>query len=405
MIKQNRRISLASAKVCTGCMVCADACRHKALNMLTGADGHKYPQVNVELCIACGACEKACPVQNRMLYGTNQGCSEPWAAWSVDKQLITQSASGGVFAAIATHVLQRGGYVAGAVCTGKDVKHIVIDNCKDLHRLQGSKYQQSDTSGVYKQVKKLLIDENTVLFSGTGCQVAALLQYLGKKYDRLLTIDLICAGVPSSLVMSRFCQEERMVPEHIRWRDKENGWQHGLQLTITANGLEEKWKTQNCFFGGGFLSGMTSRWSCYNCRFTGTDRQSDLTIGDYWGCREWKEQWYDGVSVLIVHSAAGKVLVENSRLATRPTTWEDCTRKNPRIILGQSPMLCCLVERHFVSWAFKHLGYKSLKKIYAGGNIRKSDFLWLPYKIFKILRWKLIQRVTKKRVKAILNHL
>lgn len=403
MTKQDKKPLLASIKECTGCMVCADTCRHEALKMQTDIDGHKYPVVDVEKCIACGACERVCPVKCGMRYGINLGKSIPLAAWCTDKKLITNSASGGVFAAVAAYILRTGGYVAGATWMG-GVKHIVIDSIKDLHRLQGSKYLQSDIGGVYRQIKKLLIDGNTVLFSGTACQVAALLQYLGKKYDHLFTIDLICAGVPSSLVMSRFCKEENMIPEHIRWRDKENGWQHGLQLTITTNGLKKRWKTKNCFFGGGFLGGMTNRWSCYNCRFVGVDRLADLTIGDYWGCREWKEQWYDGVSVLIIHSTSGKKLVENSKLTTQTTNWKDCIRENPRIVLGQKPMRWLFLERRIVPWAFKHLSYESLKKIYAG-NIRKNDLLWLPYKIFKVLRWQLMQRITERRVKAILKQL
>lgn len=404
MKKQNTEPHLASRKECTGCMACADACRHGALRMVTGADGHFYPQVDPNVCIGCGACEKVCPVQSGMPYGANRGKSKPFAAWAVDKELLSNSASGGVFAAIATHILENGGYVAGAVSTGDDVKHIVIDSCAQLHLLQGSKYLQSDTRGVYKEVKKLLVAGNTVLFSGTGCQVAGLLCFLGKKYDRLFTIDLICAGVPSRLVMSRFCKEEKLSPEYIRWRDKEDGWQHGLRLTITSEGVKKRWKRQNCFWWGGFLGGMTNRYSCYDCRFSGADRKADLTIGDYWGCKDWKEQWHDGVSVVIVHSGAGQALIESSRLETRSTTWQDCTRENPRIVLGKRPVRWMLVERRIVPWAFKHLGYGALQKIYAG-NIRRNDFLWLPYKVFKLVRWRLMQRLTNKHGSKILKNL
>jgi len=404
-MKQDKGPLLASIKECTGCMACADACRHGALKMQAGDDGHWYPMVDTDHCISCGACEKVCPVQNRVLYGVNCGRSYPMAAYCADKELIMQSASGGVFAAVATYVLQSGGYVVGAVSEGKEVRHIVIDSCADLIRLQGSKYLQSNTRGIYRQVKALLIKGHTVLFSGTGCQIAALRQFLGGgEIDRLFTIDLVCAGVPSNLLMSRFCKEEKLEPEYIRWRDKENGWRDGMQLRITSNGMEMRWKTQNCFLFGGFLGGMTSRWSCYNCRFTGTDRKADLTIGDYWGCGFWKDRQYDGVSVLVVHSDAGKELVEKSGVVTKLTTWKECTKKNPRIVLGERPFRWMLIERRIISWAFKHLGYDSLKKIYAG-DVKKNDLLWLPYILFKFVRWKLTSFVTNKRVKGILNHL
>ena len=400
---QKDKPDLASIRECTGCMSCADACRQEAIKMQIHDDGHIYPIVDSEKCISCGACEKVCPIQNKMPYSSNLCRSNPFAAWCTDEEMILKTASGGIFAAIAKYILSIGGYVVGATSVGEKVKHIVISSLHDLHLLQGSKYLQSNTTGIYHDVKKLLLDGKTVLFSGTGCQVAALLQFLGKKYECLYTIDLICAGVPSSLVMSRFCKEEGIQPEQIRWRDKENGWQHGLQLSIMHNGLIDKYKTQNCFFWGGFLGGLTSRWSCYNCHFAGTDRMSDITIGDYWGCPDWKEQWFNGVSVMIVHSEAGKKLTELSEITVKPTTWNDCVKGNPRIVLGERPLRGLLIERRYLSWAFTNLSYKTLKKIYAG-NINKKDLLWLPYKLFKRLRWMVASRISSKRVFRVLKN-
>lgn len=398
--------ALAPVKACTGCMACADACHRKALQMLVQTDGHWYPVVDSNACIGCGACERACPIQNHLAYSENRGKSTPLAAWTTDKEMISRSASGGIFAAIASYVLSIGGYVSGAVSTGKEVKHIVINDIKDLPLLQGTKYLQSNTSGVYQQVKKLLIAGNTVLFSGTGCQVGGLLQFLGKKYDNLYTIDLICAGVPSSLVMTRYCEEELSAPPvRIRWRDKEKGWQHGLQLTITTEKEQIKPKTSSCFFGGGFLGGMTSRWSCYNCQFAGSDRLSDFTIGDYWGVPErLKAQWHDGVSVLIVHSEKGKELLEKCKIATHPTSWQECVRCNPRILLGYRPLHKVHLERRLLAWNFQHLPYAALKKIYAG-YIERKEILWLPYKVIKFIRWKMTQNIINRRVKNILKKL
>lgn len=397
----DRRIpTLASRKECTGCMACAEACVSKAIRMVLHNDGHWYPEVNAEKCSRCHVCEKACPVCSDMAYGQNGGKSIPLAAWAIDKKLIKNSASGGVFAAMAFHILSDGGYVVGAISDGSRVKHIVTDKMEDLPRLQGSKYLQSDMSGIYCRVKQLLKTGATVLFSGTGCQVAGLLQFLRKPYDNLYTVDLICAGVPSSLIMSRFCKEEHLRPEVIRWRDKENGWQHGLQLTIISGGETIKWKTQNCFFGGGFLEGLTYRWSCYNCRFAGTDRLSDFTIGDYWGCKECREQWHDGISVLVVHSFKGKSLMKQCSIETRLTSWEDCCGSNPRLIIGDAPFAWSLFERKIISWAFQHLNYKTLKILYAG-EIKRTDVIWLPYKIFKRFRWKLSQCLMKFKIKSI----
>ena len=386
-------------------MACADACRHGALAMSLRADGHWYPEVNAAACVGCGLCERACPARNGLAYGSTDGKSVPLAAWATDKDLIRRSASGGVFAAVTLYVLSTGGYVAGAVSAGREVRHIVTNKTEDLPLLQGTKYLQSDTRGAYRDVKRLLALGETVLFSGTGCQVGGLLQYLGKAYDNLFTIDLICAGVPSSLVMSRYCEEEKISPKSIRWRDKENGWKHGLQLTVTTEKGQYKPETAGCFFGGGFLGGMTARWSCYNCRFTGTDRLSDFTIGDYWGApKTFEPQWHDGVSVLVVHTEKGKALLAECGVETKSTTWRESVRCNPRILLGTRPLSWANWERRLLSWNFRHLSYATLKKLYAS-NIRKNDVLWLPYKVFKFLRWRIAQSLTTRRVNKILKTL
>lgn len=404
MIDKKFKPSLASEMECSGCMACIDACHHSALSVEVGSDGHYYPHFLVEKCVQCGACEKVCPIKADIKYGENIGISEPFGVWSRDKELSRQSASGGAFAAIAAYVLGKGGYVVGAISEGDTVKHVIINSLDQLWMLQGSKYIQSNISGIYREVKKLLVSGKQVLFTGTGCQVAALLCFLKKKYNNLFTIDLICAGVPSRLLITRFCEEEKVKPLMIRWRDKENGWQHGLQLTILSSNSSKKCKTENCFFGGGFLGNLTSRYSCYNCKFTGTDRKSDLTIGDFWGCQNWKEQQYDGISLLIVHSSAGKELMRKSNLEVNKVTWRECISFNPRIVTGKNPLRWTLIERSMINFFFQKLSYKTLNKVYAG-SVKRSDLLWLPYKILTNIRWRLTNLLVKRKINKILKKL
>lgn len=396
------KLNIATRKQCTGCMACADACAKGALKIIVADDGHFYPQWNKEACVDCGLCEKCCPVTNHITDKIDVKESKPYAAWTTNEVLIKNSASGGVFAALAKYVLDAGGTVIGAASKGREVRHIAIDKIENLPLLQGSKYLQSNTQGIYKQVRSLLKDGKKVLFSGTGCQVGGLLSFLGKKYDNLITVDLVCAGVPSSFVMQRFCKEEKIEPKTIRWRDKENGWKHGLQLTLWTDNEIIKPKTATCFFWGGFLGGMTHRYSCFDCLFCGKERLSDITIADYWGVKGFDHQQYNGISVLIVHTDKAANLCERCELELHPTSWEDCIRKNPRIVNGHRPCQWMNFERKFVPYAFKHFSYATLQKIYAG-NISSRDWLWLPYKIFKFCRWKISGWTVSNQTKKILK--
>ena len=87
------------------------------------------------------------------------------------------------------------------------VAHILVDNKKDLGRLRSSKYVQSTTDFVYREVEKYLKAGRQVLFSGCGCQVGGLYGFLGKDYDNLFTIDLMCHGGPSPKVFQKYLKE------------------------------------------------------------------------------------------------------------------------------------------------------------------------------------------------------
>lgn len=397
-------IVLASKEECTGCLACIDICSKKAINRCVGDDGHQYVRIDDSLCVECGLCEKACPVTFQYVYQIKNDSykSKPYAAWNTNDEQRLQSASGGVFAALASYVISLGGYVCGAISEGKCVRHVIIDNLADLPRLQGSKYLQSNTEGVYRQIRELLKHDKYVLFSGTGCQVGGLLSFLRKPYSKLITVDLVCAGVPSQYLMDKLCMEEKISPSIIRWRDKESGWKHGLQLTVnTCEGDIIKLKTQNSFFWGGFLGGNTNRLSCYNCRFCGTDRQADFTIADYWGIKEYPEQHFKGVSILIIHSEKAKGIANSCSIEMHETNWRDCIRNNPRIVYGKRRMT---VERRILPFAIKNLSYPVMKKLYAN-MIGSHDYLWFPYKVFKFVRWKYTGYCLKKQITHILDNL
>ena len=135
------------------------------------------------------------------------------------------SSSGGAFTLISNYILEKGGYVCGAAFVGQNVKHIIIDKKEDMYKLRGSKYVQSDTNTVYSQIKDLLNRDKFVLFTGTPCQVAGLNSYLGKDYDNLLTMDLICHGIPSPLVWEKYLKAlaKGRTVNNVTFRNKKYG--------------------------------------------------------------------------------------------------------------------------------------------------------------------------------------
>ena len=183
---------------CCACGACLNICPKQAISMQKDEYGFLYPQIDKGKCIKCGLCLKTCAFQNSELKNIP---IKTYAAQS-DNTDLKESASGGIFASIATNVLREGGVVYGAAMEMENdkliVRHIAVENDADLIKLQGSKYVQSSTEKIYQDVKKKLNDNRLVLFSGTPCQVDGLNSYLGKTYDNLITIDIICHGVPNN---------------------------------------------------------------------------------------------------------------------------------------------------------------------------------------------------------------
>lgn len=388
--------TLASIKTCTGCMACVDVCPTKALNCEYNSEGHLMYSCDTSKCVLCHQCEKTCPVISSFPYKT-QGVSKFYAAWCKDDILRHRSSSGGVFAAMATYILSNGGYVAGAANVGIcDIRHIVISDISELPKLQGSKYTQSNATGSYDKVSRILKDGGMVLFNGTGCQVAGLLSFLKcKRYSgRLITIDLVCGGVPSHLLIDKFLGNEPYpIKKIVTFRTKENGWRStGFAYNMKvedAMGVIHDYTGKHNLITDGFSNEMTDRYSCYDCQFNGIHRACDFTIGDLWGDKAHLEQHFNGLSLLIAHNEKAVDFLSqlSGYLHVEPVEKSEVIKHNPRICNGRNVM-GRMFERKHLSWIFSHLGYKTLKHIYANDNPWSSP--WCLYRIFRRLRIKLL---------------
>lgn len=268
-----------------------------------------YPQIEESSCTDCGACIRHCPIMSEVETGKNP---EIYASKFNDTDTILKSASGGIFMALASYVLDKNGVIFGCAYDENLVaKHIAVENKDDLKRLQSSKYVQSDTQGIYSEVKNALKNGRYVLFSGTGCQVAGLKAFLGKSYEKLLTADIVCHGVPSPLLFEKYVEYKgkklggKLVEYNFRTKEK-YGWDKYYKISDGR-----KSKIENGSFDpyyNAFLVGKTLRESCYKCKFANVQRAGDITIGDYWGIQKIHPEFFDenGVSIVLVNSEKGK---------------------------------------------------------------------------------------------------
>ena len=300
-------------KYCTGCEACSNVCPVEAITMKPDKLGFYKPYIEFSKCIDCGRCTATCPVLNSFSCGntTNPDC---YAVMAND-ELRKTSSSGGAFSIFANYVLDLGGTVFGAVMDEDlSVHHAAISDQSSLYLLQKSKYTQSRINDSYRKVRQDLKDSKYVLFSGTPCQVAGLYAFLGKHPEKLLTIDVLCHGVPSQkMLKDSLNKEERDIPiTNIDFRDKDYGWD-SLAMTLSyADGSKKRLSYNESRYEQGFHPGMTLRDSCYDCVFCEYPRQGDLSIGDFWRIEETYPELSDGkgTSAVLLNSSKGQQIFE-----------------------------------------------------------------------------------------------
>ena len=286
------------------------------------------PEVIDEDCIKCGLCENVCPA-----LGENDSTLhlQIYAGQCMDNTIVNNSSSGGIFYSIASSVIDNGGIVYGAAIDYDDsckVKHVRVADKEELQKLQGSKYVQSDMSGVFSSVRNDLKTGNHVLFSGTPCQVLGLKKFLRKEYENLLAIDIICHGVPSPKVWNDYIKHEwskiqeqnnnqNVVFDKISFRDKRIGWKnYGFSINysynecdndITATLYYDRYKNP---YMKGFLSDLYLRNSCYNCPVKNFSSGADITLADAWGIENFidysPETIGKGISLIMLLTEKGQ---------------------------------------------------------------------------------------------------
>ena len=393
------KIQLASKSTCTGCLACVDSCNEKAIQGHIHKDGHLYPQIDHDLCVKCGRCMKVCPVISRYDYQNIEANSQPYAVWANDEKIRYNGASGGFFGALAVHVLTNGGWVAGASMEGLEVKHILISDIKELYKIQNSKYQQVDSSGIYKAVKEKLEQGDVVLFGGTSCQIAGLNCFLEKNQfqGKLYTVDMICSGFPSRKALNALLRNEKDKINTLIYRDKEDGWKAGQRLSVVIEGDREhrvKKVYRNDLIYAVFGTHYTHRSSCLRCPFTYAQRKVDITMGDFWGDTDFPEQHEKGISLVIVHSGKGLELLRNSNISQHRSFWNKISLVNFRIVYGNFYTMPFHPARIFQNWIFNYCSYSTLMKIYRG---ERGNVCWSPYILYsKFLG--LIEMIIRKRI-------
>ena len=324
---------------CTGCGACVQRCPKRCISWTEREFGFRYPQIDKDACVNCGQCEKVCPIDKALEASAEQ---KAYAAVHKDDEVLAKSTSGGAFTAIADAVFAQGGIVYGAaMLDGMQVKHIRTSGKDDFEGLRSSKYLQSDTGTTYQMVEQDLKQGKTVLYSGTPCQIDGLKNFLGKDYENLYTVDIVCHGVGSQAYFDKYmdyARERYGKIKALRFRSKEYaGWSCGGGVVVvdSSDCLKKiPYRDFDNYYYSYFLSGDIYRKSCYSCKYANTNRVGDFTLGDYWGVEALNLplQTKNGCSLLLVNNRHAMLLLDEIESLDRvETTVEQAAHCNKQL--------------------------------------------------------------------------
>lgn len=300
---------------CCACTACEHACPTKSIILKIDDEGFKYPEIDRNTCIDCGLCEKVCPIEHPNY--TNSERPPIYAAKLKNIQQVKKSTSGGIFYLLAKHIIEKGGIVYGAAFD-KNLRlhHIGVECMQDLESLRGSKYLQSNLEHIFIEIKKQLKNGRWVYFVGTGCQVAGLKSFLRKKYDTLLTSDLVCHGVPSQKMFDthlQYIKKKHHASKVLKYQFRDNERGIGCEIVDLENSKGKQFRICNPSYEispylYSFMYAMTLRPSCYECPFAHIPRQGDITLADYWGAKKYFPQLNieNGVSLVLINNNHGE---------------------------------------------------------------------------------------------------
>jgi len=386
--------------LCCGCRGCEQICPNNCITMKQDQEGFIYPIIDRENCINCGLCEKVCPIRDDG-YNNINAFNEPivYAAYHKDEGIVEKSTSGGAFTSIVQAFCDEDYVIFGASFDENlVVQHTFVTDKSDINKFRGSKYIQSDMGDCFEKARKFLNEGKKVLFTGTPCQIAGLNTFLGKDYNNLLCVDMVCHGVPSPKVFELYkkhlSQKYKQAVKSIDFRDKsKKNWTFPYMTISFKGGKKVQGTHSDNDFITGFYKSYYIRPVCHSCHFTKIPRVSDITIADFWGIEDIKPKFYNkkGTSLILINTESG---INVSNNMTQYLIWEianinDAIKYNPQL---NRPADLNAMRSYFMSDLKSGMEFSILRKKY----LKRRPLL-------KRVISRVLNRNSKNKIKKILR--
>ena len=310
-----------------------EICAFHAINMVQDEEGFRYPEINQSLCKSCSACSKVCHILNPP--EKHPLPSPVYAIWAKDDKFRLNSASGGAASVFGDYVLAHGGFVTGVILNERFHAVMKLLKCVDeIQKSRSSKYMEVELDGIFHDTLQKLKDGKDVLFIGLPCHVAAIKTFVPKENQHnLITIELICHGVPSIKAWDHYLKQQMEIFQGKTITDclfrRTESWGTGVSFCFSDGSIIRLKKSS---YLSAFMKGYLFRESCFHCAYANKDRIGDITIGDFW--QYIPPSNGGGVSYLSINTEKGHALFECVRdlFVIHTEKWENAIINNENLM-------------------------------------------------------------------------
>ena len=320
---------------CCGCSACYAACPAGAIEMKADEEGFLYPVIDPDKCVRCRKCLQACAFKRDLEGGSHPEDTLVYACRTKDREILKRSSSGGAFVAISDTFLERGDAVLCSHYNYEEhrTEFALVRTKKERDASSRSMYMQSFALDAWKEALAWLKENpgRRLLFTGLGCQAAGFIQYmkLNGMSGRIFTVDIVCHGAPSPKIWAEYARslEKGGRLSDLNFKNKKTGWSKSVG-TVCRNGEEISIAKYRRIYTDRY----TIRQSCHSCPYTRMNRDTDITIGDFWHMEKSMPDFVDemGTSLVLIHTERGKELFDaiKDKLDYRESNTTDCWQLN-----------------------------------------------------------------------------
>lgn len=407
-LTEQEQSKICSHSKCIGCGLCKVKCPKEAIEMKEDENGFIYPKIDLTKCIHCDLCRKSCPINKHQRI--ENFAKEYYISKNKNKKEQLEGTSGGLCHIFAKKTIQNNGVVYGCEMYENKARHIRIDNEEQLERIKGSKYLQSDVTAVFSLLEDDLKNNKDVLFIGTPCQIGAIKNSLGKDYENLVTVSVICHGVMNDKIFEKYIkeieQEKNGKVTNFKFRSKENGWQTAsIEYQINSEKYVKKFTDDALMYL--YLKNLILRKSCFKCQYK-KDNISDIIVGDCWGIEVTNPEIFDnnGISSLIINTEKGKSFLDKIKFSKEAYVYEG---KYQDFIKYNSPLETSVLEPQERLLALKEITenkfafvYNNYKRVYENKDLQakirelttEQEYLSLRLnEIVNSKRWRFVDKL------------